>query len=167
MEATMGLTRPFSYGRGWPRLVRIADPAAGAVVTHTVPGDRLQRVVIAHALLETSEAEVTRGPILRFNDPDGNAVGRFGPTGEVAKSSTQRTTWAAGLGYRAAANTDGAQCSIPDVFLVPGMQIVFGVNNIDEGDQQSDVTLYLEEWPNGPDGYPTGVQSSVVSALLG
>lgn len=158
MEATLGLTGPFTYGRGWSRLVRLPNPAAGAVASHAVPGDRTQRLIFARASLKASAQEVTRRPRLVVKDADNNVVGVFGPSGAVLKSTEQATTYAVGLGSATAAASGDAQVAIPDMMLRSGMQVVLDVAEIQTEDQLSAVAFYLEEWPNGPDGYPQGVE---------
>lgn len=178
MEATLGLTGPYTYGRGWPQLLLLPVPAVGAVASHVVPGDYHERLVIARFGLVTQAQEGTRTPTLKIEDADGHVIAEFGPAGEVLKESEQTTTWAAGLGYRNAAAKGAAQVSIPDVILSPGMKVTLAVGGIKAtipkegevaekpGDQQTQPLLYVERWSTAPNGYPGGVQPAVPSVLL-
>lgn len=166
MESTFGLTGPISYSRGWPRLERLANPAAGANAVHLVPGDRIQRLLVARATLTAGEAAAERKPALKLLDADGVAWAVFGPSGTVVAKGVQETTWAADLGYAVTAASGEAQIGIPALLLSPGTRVEIAVAAIDAGDQLSAVSLYLEEWPNGPDGYPTGVEPTVLPPWL-
>lgn len=158
MEATLGLTRPFSYGRGYPELVCPLKPAAGKTSTFVVPGAFTERLVLAHAQLTASAQVATRSPRLVIADPDGNAVAVFGPSGAVLKEAVQATTYAVDLGYVTTAATGDAQVGISDFLLTTGMQVTLDVASIASEDQLDKVFFYLEKWPNGPDGYPQGVE---------
>lgn len=178
MEATYGLTGPVAYGRGWAQLLRLPDPAVGAVVSHVVPGEYFERLVIVRATLVTHAQEGVRTPTLQILDADGAVLAEFGPAGEVAKESEQTSTWAAQLGYRNPAAKGAAQVSIPDLILTPGMKVLLAVGGIkaaippegekaeQPGDQQSGAHIYVERWSTGPDGYPSRVGREVPSVLL-
>jgi hypothetical protein len=158
MEATYGLTGGVHYGRGWPHLKRVPNPAAGLPASIKVPGDRIQRMVVVRATLTASVAVATRGVALQFLDADGVVFGAFSPVGEVVKEGVASFTWAPG-GSRSTAIVAGeSQSAIPDLLLLPGMSAKVAVSAMDAADQLSAVSFYLEEWPNGPDGYPTGVE---------
>lgn len=166
MEATFGLTGPVTYGRGWHRLERLANPAAGANAVHLVPGGRIQRLLVARATLTAGEAAAERKPALKLLDADGTAWAVFGPSGTVAAKGVQETTWAADLGYAVTAASGEAQIGIPALLLSPGMKVEIAVGAIAEADQLSAVSLYLEEWPNGPDGYEAGVERTILPPWL-
>lgn len=166
MEATYGLTGGVHYGRGWPHLLRPANPAAGAAASHQVPGDRIQRLVTARATLTASEAAATRGVALQLLDADGAVFAAFSPVGEVKAKEVASFTWAPGSSRTAAALGGESQTAIPDLLLLPGMSARVAVSAVDVADQLSAVSFYLEEWPNGPDGYPTGVEPAVLPPWL-
>jgi Flp pilus assembly protein CpaB len=166
MEATYGLTGGVHYGRGWPHLLRLANPAAGIAAVHQVPGDRVQRLVVARAKLTASEAAATREVALQLLDADGVPFGVFSPVGEVKASGAASFTWAVGSSRTTAILGGESQSAIPDLLLSPGMSVKVAVSAIDAADQLSAVSFYLEEWPNGPDGYPTGIEQAALPPWL-
>ena len=161
MEATFGLTGPLSVSRGWPRLVKLPNPAAGAAASLVVGGKRTLRVLTAVATLTASAQEVTRAQHLVFKDADGALFFESPSAGAVVKSTAQTSVYAAELGYNTSAATGTAVIGIPSLLLPSGMEVELAVNGLQSEDQLSGVALLVEEWPNGPDGYPTGVQPAV------
>jgi hypothetical protein len=158
MEATLGLLAPFRYGAGYPHLVRLPNPALGATATFVVPGSRVLHLRTARAAFKASAQVANRSPFLQFLDPDGGVFQRSAATGTVVASTEQVCNYAAGLGFTTPAASGQVPVGLPDLFLLPGMQINFGCGTIQTEDQFSGLVLYLEEFPTGPEGYPPGVE---------
>lgn len=156
MEATLGLTTPYSFGRGWPQYRRLPNAAGNAEAALVVPGNRISRVASFHCQLVTAAEAGERFPQLVFKDQDGNAWLRLPAPGPVAEGKTVRLSWALGLAFESAVIGDLAASAIPNILLPPGMSVGVAVKNGLEGDAVSNVSALVEEFPNGWDGYPTG-----------
>lgn len=66
--------RPSAYfrGRGWPQLIKVPAPAAGASLTRVVPGDYWERLLSLAFTLTTSATVAARSIALNLLDGDGN-----------------------------------------------------------------------------------------------
>jgi hypothetical protein len=158
-EITAFLTRPLGYSRGYPTFTQIAQPAAGAAAVVSVPGDRFYRLITARFSLATSAAVATRTPQLLWQTADSVEWARFPASGGIGASSSVVAQWAVATGSTYTGNDGSLLVSIPDVIIRPGDRIVLSAANIQAADQLSGVETYWEEFPNGPTGYPSGVQS--------
>jgi len=157
MDATLGLTRPFSFGRGWPQLHRLADIEANEPALHLVPGSRTERLVAVHCHLETGAGGVGRFAQVDLLDADGRVWLRAPASGPVPAEEVASVNWALGLTYWHEVVGEVAVGALPDLMLRPGMAVAITVSGGQEGDLLSNISMLVEEFPNGPDGYPTGV----------
>lgn len=160
-----GLLSPYAYGRGYPALHPIPDPAAGATYTYTVPGGRMVSLATVHAKLVTSATVASREPRLLLADNDGIEWARIPWTTAVAASGTVVLTWARGIGTSLTGADTSALLPLPDLLLMPGHQITVDVGAIDAGDQLSELSFRWDVLPVGPAGYPTGPQPAVPPTL--
>src|SRR5690348_10798714 len=107
---TVSLLSPFGLSRGWPRVQRVADPAAGSGVVLTVPGSENWRVVSAYCNFATSAAVANRMPVVYFADPDGNHFAELPCPNVVPASGVIRPMWGIGIGEGFGSN-DGSRAA--------------------------------------------------------
>lgn len=156
MEATLGLTRPFSFGRGWPQVVILPVPAAGKGASFSVPGNRNMRLVLARATIVCSAQVANRTPRLRFQNADGLDLYQTPSSGTVLASTEQSASYGVGAVSLTGAATGFATVPLPDPVLTPGMRVLLDAGALQTEDQLSALRLYLEQWPNDWSGYPAG-----------
>lgn len=156
METTLGLVTPFSFGRGWPQLVPLAEPVAGVGVTFVVPGNRIIRPLIVSYLLVASAQEATRGPRISLLGPDGQRFYKSTSAGAVLKSTELYASFVVGLGVNTTSAAGTASLAMPELIMGTGMQISLEVGGMQTEDLIKEPRLYVEEFPAGRDGYPTG-----------
>lgn len=134
------------------RVVQIANPAAGADWSVTVPGGRLWRPLGITAKLVTSAVAGTRSPALKLTDQTNTLV-------ELAPFSTQATgltvlySWSNGSVSGAGSSATGViTTALPDWVLPAGYVIGPTTAAIDTGDQWSQVVAWVEEVDTQPRG---------------
>lgn len=134
-------------GRTLPGVKQVltpAAPAAGQDWSFTVPGGEQWRVLGASAVLVTSAVVANRTPVVKVNagglplfvSANNNAQTATATVTYVAEPVYTPNTTASFVGYR--------PLDRPDFLLEPGMTFGVATNNIDVGDQWSDVALYVE-----------------------
>ena len=155
---TANLLQPFAYGRGYPTLKKVSDPAAGALISQPVPGSRVYRLLSVQVTLATSATVANRVPVLTFLDGDNAEWLRVPAAGSQAASLTDVWTWFAGLGTEYTSAAGGQLLPLPDLLIPSGFSLKVDVVNIDVGDQLSSGRFFWEEFPIGGQGYPVGVQ---------
>lgn len=157
MQVTEGLVQPFGYGLAYPDWLDVASPAAGATASVTVDGRFSLRVLVARLSLTTSADVANRLVTIDYIDGRGvtRAVNGAGvvvtasTTGQAFEFDAHRTVgeWAA--------NTPVFAPLAPWI-LPPGSVVKFNVTNIDNTDQISGLSLWVEKFPSGARGYPQG-----------
>lgn len=135
-------------GRGWIFTFTIANPAAGADFSVTVPAGEQWILRSMAAVLATSAAAATRTPVLLIMDGSGNVSMAAGQGDAMAASTTW--TWsfypgATDLGV----STSPAHAPIPpDLRLPPGYVIKSSTAGLQAGDQWSAIALMIERFVN-------------------
>lgn len=158
---TKGLVSPFGYGLAFPLWFALADPAAGALATYTVPGDYAVRLVAAHSELTTDANVANRVPTIDYLDAKGAVYLRNGAGLVVTASTTaQAFEWSSTRTVAEWAANTPVFAPIQPVILYPGWQIRFQVTNIQATDQLAAVRLMVECFPTGQEGYPVGAVAS-------
>lgn len=158
MEATLGLVGPFSFGRGWPQLRTLAPVAGNEPARFVVPGGRVQRVVAVACKLVTNAEVFERFVRVNFADSDGNVWSRCPAGTKIEKELTRFFSWNIENVWQNALHGNVGLGGLPDARLTGGMVVSVEILNGQAGDAVSQIFLMVEEFPNGPDGYPTGVQ---------
>jgi hypothetical protein len=158
VQVTTGLLAPFGWGLGYPDWVDVPQPAAGANASFTVDGSNYVRVIAARARLTTSVTVANRFVTLDYVDARAVVRASSGASVAVPASQTnQQHDWH----YNRGAGSSGAGATTVSpllfTFLPPGFVIRFTVANIDGTDQLSSLSLYLERFPTGVRGEPTGM----------
>lgn len=126
-------------------VITIADPAAGANFTHTVPTGIDQRIVSLSGLLVTSATVATRQMRFTFDDAT-NIFAHCGSTTTTSASQTNRFGALLGgnQGGIAGSFTEG---SLPNIWLPPGFRLNSAIGNIQVGDQLSGIFLGAQQRP--------------------
>lgn len=130
----------FSLARaGFQQPFTVAQPAAGAEWTFTVPTALNYRLEVIFFTLTTSATVANRGPRVQFKDGSGNVIWETSIAG-LAASGTYRFGYAR-LGPDSINTGSGntSALTLPDVWLPGGYVIATNTANKDSGDQFSAV----------------------------
>lgn len=157
MKVTEGLVQPFGWGLAYPDWIDVASPSAGSNASVIVDGAWNARILAARATLTTDSNAANRVVTLDYLDARGNVRASSGSAAVVVASTTgQVINWLTGVGGGSSAANSPTWCSLLSIFLYPAMQVRFTVVGIQAGDQLSGLSLWVEKFPTGPTGYPTG-----------
>lgn len=133
----------------WNELITVADPAAGASVTHKVPGQVFERVVTFRYKLVTSAVVGSRFPAMSILDGDGNTVIHVESNVAVGASATSFMNFFVGAGAAVYVSSGDNTAAIPDMMLPPGFQVQGSVTQQLGGDQISLARLFVCRYPSG------------------
>lgn len=133
----------------WFQLVTVADPAAGASVTHKVPGEVFERVVTFRYKLVTSAVVGSRFPAMSILDGDGNTVIHVESNVAVGASATSFMNFFVGAGGAVYVSSGDNTAPLPDMLLPPGFQVQGSVTQQLGGDQISLAKLFVCRYPSG------------------
>jgi hypothetical protein len=130
----------------------ISNPSAGTDWSITVPNFMRWRLMAARAQLVTSATAANRQVILRFG-PSPNFVFQAMSQAVQAASLTWNYSWATGITSFTAATgavTPNMNIATPgDLWLAAGQVIGSGTQNIQAGDQWSNIFIQVEECIDG------------------
>lgn len=125
----------------------IADPIAGAEWSHTVGDNVAERIHTIEATLTASATAATRTPVLQVREGS-NDIMRIPPSIDATANDVIRYTWSPDIHTRLTSGTDSNQPA-PSFLLTEAMVLETDTANIQEGDQWSDIDIYLQRWPWG------------------
>lgn len=130
---------------GEKRVVAVANPAAGAGWSVTVPGGRQWRIQGGVALLTTDAVVANRIPQITLSDQT-TTWWDASVDVNIPASTPQRFSFGA-LGVPGAAQTPGDAIIVPlpDMFLPAGTQLAAITTAEDVGDQWTGIALMVEE----------------------
>ena len=127
----------------YARTILVANPAAGAEWSITVPGGVSWIVCTLMSRLVTDATVANRSPVLALNDGS-NDVARLPSAGVQAASLNQRHSWARGFSPAAATANAVEFCSgLPLAPLPANMILKSSTVQLAAGDQYSGVALYV------------------------
>lgn len=156
VPVVVGLAAPFSVGRVIPEIVAVANPAVGVGFTYKTSGKYWERIVSVDFKLVADANAANRIVTLAYQDQDSREFARVAsPFVQVATITTQYA-FAIGLQQFGAASAASIGGPLPSLFLRPGHKLVGSVAAIQATDQLSLITLYIERFPTGPEGYRQG-----------
>ena len=134
-----------SEGRGWITTLTIANPAAGAEWSVTVPTGEQWIVRAVRARFVSSAAVATRFPNLVEDDGAGNLTVQSAPATGIAAAQTWDISW-----FHGAVNiqNNNVQCNpwTLDTRMPPGFLIRSITGNIQAADQWSAIALLVERF---------------------
>lgn len=143
------------YPNGWPELIELGQPAAGALATRRIPGETYEAIVTARSVLTTSAVVANRFPGLDVLDGDGTLIFRVNSPTAVVASTTRRTYWAERFGAVVTSASGDESLPFSGALFPPGCAFRFNVDTIDAGDQLSLLSLVVWRIPSaewGPSG---------------
>lgn len=160
MQTTYALLEPFSYNRGYRRLLQPANPSAGHTYTHTTPGDAWERLIAIQFTLVTSSTVADRLVTIDYAELTGTPFLSDGAAVLVEASSTQVFNGSNNLGS-ASWNT-GTSVFFPlwGGFLESGWTWTINVGAIDTTDQLGPIVALVEKFEVGREGYIVGGQDT-------
>jgi hypothetical protein len=157
VDTTLGLLRPFGYGRGFPDQISVATPAAGATASYTVPGDYWQRLVAARLLITTDANAANRLVTLDYISGRGVTFAQNGAALVVTASTTAQVfEWHVNRTVSEWAANTPVWAPLLDAVLPPSWVVKFNVASIQATDAISGLRLWVENFPTGARGYPLG-----------
>jgi len=127
------------------RPVAIAQPAAGAEWTITVPGYAYWRVLSIAAQLTASAVAASRSPRINVASSEGIFLTCSSPSNQTANQIV--TYCVANFGLNAILNNNRVVLGMPldRLWLQPGWTIKSQTTQIDAGDQWANIIAYVEE----------------------
>lgn len=139
-------TIPAGVGGGWQDVVAIPQPAAGAGVAYSIKGEYITRPVAITFRLVTDANVANRVAHVDFEDGNGGVYAFCSGGADQAAG----LTWRYGFYPNAAPTTSSVSpikrtVPMPDVFLSPGHLLRIVVDNIQVGDQLSQIFLVLDQ----------------------
>lgn len=137
-----------SYVVGWQEPVYVANPAAGAVWSHTVAGRYYERLLSVHSVFVTSAVVATRFPQLQLLDSNGTVVTAVAAGGGIAAGTTLTADLMLGGPVFDGGTSGGSFGFLSDILVPPGWSWKMLVTNIDAGDQFSNVVLLVQRFPS-------------------
>lgn len=131
------------------RSVVVANPAAGANFSATVPPGVAWEVISVELRLTTSAVVANRQTNLVFTDPTGLELGRLYYGAAVAASTVATITYMQGIGTSQGGSIGFQSLPSPSLPLLAGGTVATSISGIDTGDQLSNIALYVREWSVG------------------
>ena len=158
MSVTEGLTQPFGHGLAYIDWEDPASPAAGSNFSHTVGGKHYERLLAARCVVSTDANAANRFVSIDYVNARGvtycrNAAGLV----LTANTSSQAFEWNIGRSEAEWAANTPILAPLFLTFMPPAFQINITLDAIQVGDTITGVHLWLEKWPTGPRGLPTGM----------
>lgn len=158
MQVTTGLLQPFGWGLGYPDWVDPSAPAAGSNFVHTVGGQHYERLLGARCLITTDSNAANRFVSVDYINARNITYCRNAWAGVIVASTTnQAFEWNCARASGEHATNTPVLAPLFLTFLPPGFQIQITLDNIQVGDTITSIHLWLEKFPVGPRGYPSGM----------
>lgn len=148
------LTHAPGWGRGYPRLVREAAPAAGNAFVHTVGSGYSEQILSIYVTLTTSATVANRAPRVEWRDQDAAIFAASTSYDTVPAGGTVDLCWVAGLGAEQSTTGGDMVMPLPLLLLPTGFQVWINPLFFQSGDQLGSVALLVERFPTGPYGPP-------------
>lgn len=127
-------------GAGQTAASTVANPAAGADWTYTVPAGLQQTLISVRAVLTTSAAVANRFPVLRITSPTGQILADVSALAAETASSTVTYVWMAGAPANNVNNVQ--QMSLPSGLRLLGSSTIQTITSgIQAGDQWSAISV--------------------------
>lgn len=155
---TLDLTEGAKFGMGFRDTLAVAKPAAGASASIVLDSQYVHRLLSITASLATSIVVANRQ--LQVSATDQNGLPFWTITNSVtqAASLTQQFQLLNGLFTTPPAFAALNVMALPDMLLPRNAKITVSALNIDVGDQITVSPLFVEKFPHGKMGYPTGTR---------
>lgn len=131
-------------GRSRQVIYTLANPAAGAEITLTVPAGKVWRVISMSCILTTNATVANRSPAFTFDDGT-NTVYKISAS-QVEAASSGVFYLIQGENFQAYSNAGFIQMPVLRTLLGPGYRIRSSTTAIQTGDQYSAIVLLVEEW---------------------
>lgn len=158
MQVTTGLLAPFGWGLGYPDWIDPTAPAAGANFVHVVGGTHYERLLAVRATISTDSNVANRFVSVDYINARGTTYCRNAAGVVVTASTTgQVFEWNAARTVAEWATNTPVLAPLLMAFLPPAFQVQITLDNIQVGDTITAVHLWVEKWPTGPRGEPTGM----------
>jgi hypothetical protein len=156
VPVVVGLANPFSVGRELTEIVKVAQPAAGAGFTYTAKGKYWDRIASASLKLVTDANAANRRVTVSFQDQDSRSFGQYAAPFVQTAAHTVQYSFAPHVLQAGADDAATIAFPIPSIFLQSGWKVVVSIAGVQVTDQVSLVSLLLERFPTGPEGYRQG-----------
>lgn len=154
---TKGFVEPFGYGLGYPDWLNITAPAAGLTFTHTIGGSHYERILAARATFTSDANAANRLVTLDFVNARGTTFVQNGASTVITANTTgQVFEWDIGRTVAEWNANTPIWSPLARFLMPPAFTVVFNVSNIQVGDQLTGLSMWVEKFPTGKTGYPTG-----------
>lgn len=130
---------------GVRRLIPVADPAAGADWTVTVPGGVQWKIIGGYAALTASATTADRLAYTYVTIDGYGVVYAYSTSAVVASTSGHYTITSDPAVVAAGINSDAQSLVYPSVYFPESTEIGTNTLNLEEGDQWSQIVLWIEE----------------------
>lgn len=161
MQTTYALLEPFSYNRGYRKLLQPAAPGAGSTYTHTVPGDAWERLIALTFLFSTGSNVANRVVTIDYAEPQQATFLSDGPAVVVTASTTNQAFNGSNQRTDSEWNANTAIFfPLWGGFLEAGWSWKINVANIDAADTITSIVALVEKFEVGREGYLVGGQDT-------
>lgn len=147
MGGVLALTQPISAGIGQQLPLRIANPAAGANVAQSIPGDGLYRLLSLVFTVTLANAGSNRLVTVEYRGADNLPFSVNEATTLQVINTAER--YAGSISYSVSDFNTGTDLMFPldPVFLFPGNTLNVVIAGINASDQISDIRGVWERFP--------------------
>ena len=133
--------------RGQLTSEQVADPAAGAVFSITVPDRRIYLVHSLHFVLTTAAGGAARNAVLTITDGANDFFFSESPVSLQASKVGHFT--ASHFGFVPSTPVLVIPLFMPEIPLCPGCTVSLDIENLAGGDQITDTIFYYEQFAAG------------------
>lgn len=152
------LTEGARFGIGFHDTLPVAVPAAGNVASIQFDNQYVVRLLSVTVKLVTDAVVANRQIQLSVTDQNGNPFWTLTNPVTQAASLTQLAQFLNGYAIEPSFFAGDTIVPLPDILLPRNAKMVASVLAIDPGDQISISPVFVEKYPHGAAGYPTGRQ---------
>lgn len=153
---TLDLTEGAAFGMGFRDTIPVAVPAAGNPASIKLDNQYIFHLLSATVTLVSSAAVATRQLQVSATDQNGNTLWQITNPVTQAASLTQSLQLISGFSQVMSALPAAVVVPIPDILLPRNAVLTFSALSIQAADQITVAQLFVEKYPSGVPGYPTG-----------
>jgi hypothetical protein len=156
LGSTFGLVRPFSYGRAFTEVERLANFTGNLSATYTIGGTWLERIILVKFRLVPDATVGNRFPRVAIVDERGINVAVVAATTAITASSNATATFSPELGYGGVLSAAFVTAPLPLIYLWPNWSIVLDVPGGLVTDTVQAPMLLSEKYNTSPRDFPQG-----------
>lgn len=142
------MLNPPGWAHGWQDRLLIPQPAAGQVWSYQVDGRYSERLVSVRWTLTASAVVANRFPLLQLLDQNNVVVAERWGGGTITASQAISVNLAEDMTIQSNYGGNSVFGPLPALMTPPGYTWKATCQNIDAGDQQSNIVLIVHRFPS-------------------